>query len=276
MLLSALAWGHGEHAMSIHQAARSGDIEALSEHIEHETDVNSREHGSTALHWAAYVGQLEVVKMLLEAKADINAENDDGRSPLDNARDALTDGDVEWLKKEFKIEVDLAKANAAKKEIAAFLEQNGGQPGPGKGFPWWIFAFTPIVLFILGIIYAASTKPKAEAMPTPTTKIIVVTSPVIPGKKIVRTLGLVRGNTIRARHVGKDIMAGLRNLVGGEVTEYAKLLAESREQALDRMLADAEKLGANGIISVAFTTSVIMGGAAEMMAYGTAVVIEDE
>ena len=276
MLLSALAWGHGEHAMSIHQAARSGDIEALSEHIEHETDVNSREHGSTALHWAAYVGQLEVVKMLLEAKADINAENDDGRSPLDNARDALTDGDVEWLKKEFKIEVDLAKANAAKKEIAAFLEQNGGRPGPGKGFPWWIFAFTPIVLLILGIIYAAATKPKAEAMSTPTTKIIVVTSPVIPGKKIVRTLGLVRGNTIRARHVGKDIMAGLRNLVGGEVTEYAKLLAESREQALDRMLADAEKLGANGIISVAFTTSVIMGGAAEMMAYGTAVVIEDE
>ena len=276
MLLSALAWGHGEHAMSIHQAARSGDIEALSEHIEHETDVNSREHGSTALHWAAYVGQLEVVKMLLEAKVDINAENDDGRSPLDNARDALTDGDVEWLKKEFKIEVDLAKANAAKKEIAAFLEQNGGRPGPGKGFPWWIFAFTPIVLLILGIIYAAATKPKAEAMSTPTTKIIVVTSPVIPGKKIVRTLGLVRGNTIRARHVGKDIMAGLRNLVGGEVTEYAKLLAESREQALDRMLADAEKLGANGIISVAFTTSVIMGGAAEMMAYGTAVVIEDE
>ena len=103
---------------------------------------------------------------------------------------------------------------------------------------------------------------------------LVVTSPEIPGRKIVRTLGLVRGNTIRARHVGKDIMAGLRNLVGGEVTEYAKLLAESREQALDRMLADAEKLGANGISSMAFTTSVIMGGAAEMMAYGTAVIVE--
>ncbi len=109
-----------------------------------------------------------------------------------------------------------------------------------------------------------------------TNRIIVVTSPAIPGKKIVRTLGLVRGNTIRARHVGKDIMAGLRNIVGGEVTEYAKLLAESREQALDRMLADAEKLGANGVISMQFTTSVIMGGAAEMMAYGTAVVFEDE
>ncbi len=109
-----------------------------------------------------------------------------------------------------------------------------------------------------------------------TTKITLVTTPTLPGKTIVRTLGLVRGNTIRARHIGKDIMAGLRNLVGGEVTEYAKLLAESREQALDRMLVEAEGLGANGIVSVAFTTSVIMGGAAEMMAYGTAVVVEEE
>ena len=107
-------------------------------------------------------------------------------------------------------------------------------------------------------------------------EILVVTSPEIPGKKIVRTVGLVSGNTIRARHVGKDIMAGLRNLVGGEVTEYAKLLAESREQSLDRMKVKAEKLGANAVISLQFQTSVIMGGAAEMMAYGTAVVIEDE
>ncbi len=107
-------------------------------------------------------------------------------------------------------------------------------------------------------------------------EILVVTSPEIPGRKIVRTLGLVSGNTIRARHVGKDIMAGLRNLVGGEVTEYAKLLSESREQALDRMKAKAEKLGANAVISLQFQTSVIMGGAAEMMAYGTAVVVEEE
>ena len=107
-----------------------------------------------------------------------------------------------------------------------------------------------------------------------TKKIIVVTTPEIPGKNIVRTLGLVRGNTIRARHVGKDIMAGLRNLVGGEVTEYAKLLAESREQALDRMVEQAEELGANAVIGLQFQTSVIMGGAAEMMAYGTAVVVE--
>jgi uncharacterized protein YbjQ (UPF0145 family) len=105
-------------------------------------------------------------------------------------------------------------------------------------------------------------------------KIILVTTPTVPEKKIVRTLGLVRGNTIRARHVGKDIMAGLRNLVGGEVTEYAKLLAESREQALDRMVAEAEKLNANAVTGVQFQTSVIMGGAAEMMAYGTAVIIE--
>ena len=107
-------------------------------------------------------------------------------------------------------------------------------------------------------------------------EMLVVTSPEIPGNKIVRTLGLVCGNTIRARHVGKDIMAGLRNLVGGEVVEYGKLLSESREQALDRMKAKAEKLGANAVISLQFQTSVIMGGAAEMKAYGTAVVIEDE
>ena len=112
-------------------------------------------------------------------------------------------------------------------------------------------------------------------MPTPTKKMLVVTTPTIPGKKVVRVLGLVRGNTIRARHVGKDILAGLRNMVGGEVTEYAKLLAESREQAIDRMLVEAEGLGANAVISVDFQTSVIMGAAAEMMAYGTAVVVEE-
>ena len=105
-------------------------------------------------------------------------------------------------------------------------------------------------------------------------KMTVVTTPNIPGKNVERTLGLVRGNTIRARHVGKDIMAAMRNLVGGEVTEYAKLLAESREQALDRMAEQAEELGANAVIGLQFQTSVVMGGAAEMMAYGTAVVVE--
>ena len=103
---------------------------------------------------------------------------------------------------------------------------------------------------------------------------IVVTTDRVYGKRVVRTLGLVRGNTIRARHVGKDIMAAMRNLVGGEVTEYAKLLAESREQALDRMVEQAEALDANAVIGLQFQTSVVMGGAAEMMAYGTAVVVE--
>ena len=105
-------------------------------------------------------------------------------------------------------------------------------------------------------------------------KMIIVSTPTVPEKKITRTLGLVRGNTIRARHVGKDIMAAMRNLVGGEVTEYAKLLAESREQALDRMVEQAEALDANAVIGLQFQTSVVMGGAAEMMAYGTAVVVE--
>ena len=104
--------------------------------------------------------------------------------------------------------------------------------------------------------------------------LIIVTTHSVPGKNITKTLGLVRGNTIRARHLGKDIIAGLRNIVGGEVTEYAKLLAESREQALDRMEAQAKELGANAIVGLQFQTSVIIGGAAEMMAYGTAVVVE--
>jgi len=104
---------------------------------------------------------------------------------------------------------------------------------------------------------------------------IVVTSETIAGKKVVKTLGLVRGNTVRARHIGKDIMAGFRNIVGGEVHEYAKLMAESREQTLDRMVAEAYTLGANAVIATRFTTSVMMGGAAELLAVGTAVIVED-
>jgi uncharacterized protein YbjQ (UPF0145 family) len=104
---------------------------------------------------------------------------------------------------------------------------------------------------------------------------IVVTSETITGKRIVRTLGLVRGNTIRARHVGKDIIAVFRNLVGGEVAEYTKMLAESREQALDRMVEEARDLGANAVISVRFMTSEVMQGAAELLAYGTAVIVQD-
>lgn len=105
---------------------------------------------------------------------------------------------------------------------------------------------------------------------------IVVTAETVTGKRVVKTLGLVRGNTVRVRHIGKDILAGLRNIVGGEVHEYAKLMAESREQSLDRMRAEAEQLGANAVVAVRFTTSVMMGGAAELLAVGTAVVVEDE
>ena len=105
---------------------------------------------------------------------------------------------------------------------------------------------------------------------------LVVSSPDIPGKKIVKTLGLVKGNTIRARHIGKDILAVFKNIVGGEIQEYTKLMAESREQAIDRMVQDAEQLGANAIISVSTTTSVISQGAAELLVIGTAVMIEEE
>jgi uncharacterized protein YbjQ (UPF0145 family) len=96
----------------------------------------------------------------------------------------------------------------------------------------------------------------------------------IPGRQIIKTLGLVRGNTIRARHIGRDIMAVLRGIVGGEVTDYTKMIAEAREQALDRMTAEAEKLGANAIVAVRFGTAEMMTAAAEILVYGTAVVIE--
>jgi len=103
---------------------------------------------------------------------------------------------------------------------------------------------------------------------------IVATTETIAGKKVVKTLGLVRGNTIRARHIGKDIKAVIRNIVGGEIVEYTKLIAESREQAIDRMIANAEALGANAVIMTRLMTSEIMSGAAEIVAYGTAVIVE--
>lgn len=100
---------------------------------------------------------------------------------------------------------------------------------------------------------------------------IVVTTEQIEGKKITETLGLVRGSTIRARHVGHDIMAGLRNIVGGEVKDYTLMLAQAREEALQRMIEQAEKIGANAIVGTRFVTSMVMSGAAEMVTYGTAV-----
>lgn len=91
---------------------------------------------------------------------------------------------------------------------------------------------------------------------------------------IVETLGLVRGNTIRARHIGKDILASLRNIIGGEIVEYTKMLAESREQAIDRMIAEATELGANAIVCVRLTTASVAQQSAELLAYGTAVKLE--
>ena len=105
---------------------------------------------------------------------------------------------------------------------------------------------------------------------------LIVTSDTVANHRIVKTIGLVRGNTVRARHVGKDIMAGLRGIVGGEIHEYTKLMAESREHTIDRMVAEAQQLGANAIVTTRFTTSVIVGGAAELLAVGTAVLIEPE
>jgi len=95
--------------------------------------------------------------------------------------------------------------------------------------------------------------------------------PKIAGKEIEKDLGLVRGNTIRARHVGKDIMAGMRNIVGGEVKEYTGMISDAREEALTRMAKEAERLDADAVVNIRFTTSQVMGGAAEILAYGTAV-----
>lgn len=103
---------------------------------------------------------------------------------------------------------------------------------------------------------------------------MVVTTETIAGKRVVKTLGLVRGNTIRARHIGKDIKAVIRNIIGGEITEYTKLLGEAREQAIDRMIANAEAMGANAITGARLATAELMSRAAEIVAYGTAVVVE--
>ena len=105
---------------------------------------------------------------------------------------------------------------------------------------------------------------------------IITTSEFVAHKRIVKTIGLVRGNTIRARHIGHDIAAKFRNIVGGEVNNYTKLIAEAREQALDRMVEEARSLGANAIVMVRFATAEVMAGAAEILAYGTAVIVEDD
>jgi uncharacterized protein YbjQ (UPF0145 family) len=105
---------------------------------------------------------------------------------------------------------------------------------------------------------------------------IVTTTNEIHGKRIVKVFGIVKGNTVRSRHIGHDITAAMKNITGGEIREYTKLMAESREQALDRMREEAAKLEANAVIGVRFVTSEIMQSAAELLVYGTAVVVEDE
>ena len=104
---------------------------------------------------------------------------------------------------------------------------------------------------------------------------IIATTDTIAGKEITQTLGMARGSTIQAKHIGKDIMSGLRTIVGGELKEYSEMLEEAREKAINRMVEDAEKMGADAVVNVRFMTSMVMAGAAEMLAYGTAVKIRD-
>jgi uncharacterized protein YbjQ (UPF0145 family) len=103
---------------------------------------------------------------------------------------------------------------------------------------------------------------------------IITTSDHVEGKTIVKTIGLVRGNTIQARHIGKDIRAGLKGIVGGEITDYTEMMSSAREEAIQRMTEDAKKQGANAIVSMRLATSMIMQNASEVLAYGTAVVLE--
>jgi len=104
--------------------------------------------------------------------------------------------------------------------------------------------------------------------------VLVTTQDNFADHKITQTLGLVKGNTIRARHIGKDIIAGLRGIVGGEIEEYTKVFAEAREQAIDRLIQDAKRVGADGVVCMRLTTSTVMQGAAELLAYGTGVKLE--
>ncbi len=104
---------------------------------------------------------------------------------------------------------------------------------------------------------------------------IVTNTESIPGKKIVKILGVVKGNTVRARFIGKDIIAGLKGIVGGEVSEYSTLMSEARDDAFRKMVQEAQVLGADAVVNIRFTTSNVMQGMAEILAYGTAVKLED-
>jgi len=121
----------------------------------------------------------------------------------------------------------------------------------------------------------ALTQSSADLAHRPGDDLPIVTTDTIQGMRIVKVVGLVRGNTIRARHVGNDILAALKTLVGGEISEYTKMMAEAREQALDRMRAEAVARGANAVVGMRVTTAMVMTGAAEILVYGTGVVVED-
>jgi uncharacterized protein YbjQ (UPF0145 family) len=105
---------------------------------------------------------------------------------------------------------------------------------------------------------------------------ILTTTESVPGRQTAEVLGVVRGNTIRAAHLGHDIKSLLRHVIGGEISDYTKLMGEAREQALDRMTQEAEQMGADAVVAIRFATSALMGGAAELLAYGTAVRTKDE
>jgi len=121
-----------------------------------------------------------------------------------------------------------------------------------------------------------ATRADGALVRRPQAGMLMMTTDTAEGRRIVQTLGLVRGNTVRTRSVGTDILAGFRNLVGGEVNRYTAMLSQSREQALDRLQAEALSLGANAVVGLRITTSTVMAGAAEILAYGTAVVLDEE
>jgi len=140
-----------------------------------------------------------------------------------------------------------------------------------------VVILVPLVCFVLLVMltvengkwyYTAVTVPRKGA------NMLIVNTETIPGKSVVELKGLVQGNTVRAKNIGRDIAAGFKNMVGGELKGYTELLTESRREALSRMAAQAEALGANAVVNVRFSTSAITSGASEMMAYGTAVVVE--
>ena len=124
-------------------------------------------------------------------------------------------------------------------------------------------------LRVTGMVESDATIRKIELDPI---AMQIVNTETIPGKSIIEVKGLVQGNTVRAKHVGRDIMAGFKNIVGGELKGYTELLVEARREAVERMMAQAQQLGANAVVNVRFSTSSVTGGAAELYAYGTAVV----